>query len=300
MSLFRTKFLYQEACRNSPDVHEMTDEELSQLKMHLLGMYKDIEAVCVKNNLQVMLAYGSVLGAVRHGGFIPWDDDMDLFMPRRDYELFIHQFANELPSHLKVFAPNSKNGTIERFAKVIDTRTRLVSAGADDLNSESQGIFVDIFPLDNITVSPFRNKVKRFVSKALMYIGSSVGQYQTDSVSYRRIMMTSTSTKINYWLRKSLGFSFSFFSYQKWMNILDSYCNQKSSAGYYADIMGFHNWQPVPQERYIPVIAGKFEGIDVFLPHDAIGHLQRTYGNWQKIPPENERYRHFIKDLRFK
>lgn len=299
MNIFRTKFLYQKACLNSSDVHEMTDQELSQLKKHLLGMYKEIEGVCVRNNLSVMLAYGSVLGAVRHGGFIPWDDDLDLFMPRKDYELFINQFADELPKHLKVFAPNSKNGPIERFAKVIDTRTKFVRAGADDLNCESQGIFVDIFPLDNITQSPFKNKVKRFVSKALMYIASSVGQYQSRSVNYRKLMSYSRATKINFWLKNFLGFCFSFYGYQKWLNILDSYCNNKSSLGYYADIMGFHNWQPVPLEKYTPAVFGKFEGMDVFLPRDTIGHLQRTYGDWQRIPPVDKRYSHYIRYIRF-
>jgi hypothetical protein len=85
------------------------------------------------------------------------------------------------------------------------------------------------------------------------------------------------------------------------MNMLDSYCGRSSDVGFFADIMGGgHNWQPVPHEKYIPAVVGKFDGIDVLLPHDTIGYLQRTYGDWQKIPPENERYRHFIKDIRFK
>ena len=122
MNIIRTKDLLQEACYASDDVHLMTDEERTRLQQHLLGMYKEIEAVCVKNDLTVMLAYGSVLGAVRHGGFIPWDDDLDLFMPRRDYELLINEYADELPAHLKVYAPNCKNGTFGRFAKVIDEK----------------------------------------------------------------------------------------------------------------------------------------------------------------------------------
>lgn len=299
MNVFRTKYLYQEACRNSPDVREMTDEELSRLKRHLLGMYKEIEAVCKRNNLSVMLAYGSVLGSVRHGGFIPWDDDMDLFMPRKDYELFINRFANELPEHLKVYAPNSKNRPLVRFAKVVDTKTKILSAGADDMGKASQGIFVDIFPLDNVSGSPIGIKVKRFVSKVLMYIGSSVGRFQANSVSYRKLMMTSMPARINYWLRMLLGFCFSFWGYHKWMNILDSYCKGNSSDQFMADIMGFHGWMPVPKEKYVPAVVGKFEGVEVLLPHDTIGHLQRTYGDWETIPPLDKRYRHFIHDIKF-
>ena len=119
----------------------MTDEERTRLQQHLLEMYKEIEAVCVKHDLTVMLAYGSVLGAIRHGGFIPWDDDMDLFMPRRDYELLINDYADDLPEHLKVYAPNCKNGTYGRFAKVIDTKTKFIPAGVEDTGSPKQGIF---------------------------------------------------------------------------------------------------------------------------------------------------------------
>ena len=94
MNILRTQNLYMQACRKSSDVHELTSDELKRLQSHLLKMYKELESLCVKHNLTVMLAYGSVLGAVRHGGFIPWDDDLDVFMPRKDYELLINRYKN--------------------------------------------------------------------------------------------------------------------------------------------------------------------------------------------------------------
>lgn len=299
MNLIRTKDLLQEACYASADLHEMTDEERTRLQQHLLGMYKEIEAVCLKHDLTVMLAYGSVLGAVRHGGFIPWDDDMDLFMPRRDYDLLINDYADELPENLKVYAPNSKNGTIGRFAKVVDVNTRFIPAGARDVGSPKQGIFVDIFPLDALPKRSVLKKIKRFVAMGLMYIGASVGQYKFEGSNYRKLMMHSTATKINYWLRQTLGFFFSFLSYQKWMDMVDNICRNDNHTGYMADLLGDFAWKPIPISEFCPPQRARFEDTDVLLPHEAVKHLVDYYGDWQRIPPPEERWLHFISEIRF-
>ena len=294
MNLLRTKLLYQEACRNSPDVHVINESERKELQYHLLNMYKDIEAVCIKHNLTVMLAYGSVLGAVRHGGFIPWDDDMDLIMPRKDYELLINQYAEELPNYLRIYAPNSRNKAIARFAKVVDIRSKFIEAEADDLDDPSQGVFVDIFPLDSISVNSFLNRINRFISMSLMYIGSSVGFYEKRSANYRKLMTFSIAARFNYWIRYCLGFLGSFISFQEWMNLIDKFCKNVSETGYLDELVGGYLWQPMPKSLFLPPVRGQFEGIDVFLPHDAVRHLEQTYRDWKRIPPEEEREQHFI------
>ncbi len=294
MKLLRTKFLYQEACRNSPDVHEITERERIELQHRLLSIYREIEAVCIRHNLTVMLAYGSVLGAIRHGGFIPWDDDMDLFMPRRDYELMINQYADELPDFLKVYAPNSRNKAITRFAKVVDTRTKFIEAESDDLDDPSQGVFVDIFPLDSIGVNSFLNAVNRYISMFLMYMGSSVGYYEKNSVNYRKLMAYSFTTRFNYWFRYCLGFFGSFISFQTWMNIIDKFCKKNNRTGFLDELVGVYKWHPLPESIFLPPVRGKFEGINVFLPHDAKRHLEHSYHDWQRIPRKEERGQHFI------
>jgi len=298
MSLIRTKDLYQEACRNSSDIHMMTEDERKALQNHLLKIYKEIETVCKKHNLIVMLAYGSVLGAIRHGGFIPWDDDMDLFMPRKDYELLINCFADELPPCLRIYAPNSNNKPIARFAKVVDVKTKFIEAYADDLNDDSQGVFIDIFPLDSLSDNVWRNRFNRYISMMMMYIGSSVGFYEQKSRNYRQLMDYSLSTRFNYWFRYCLGWIFSFMSFHGWMNLIDSFCRNDSSTSYLADLIGGYKWQPIPKEEFLPVVQGTFEGLSVFLPFDSHKHLERTYNDWKKIPKEEDRCQHYIRDFR--
>lgn len=287
------------ACQESTDLHVITEDERSKLKSHLIRMYKEIESICIKHNLTVMLAYGSVLGAIRHGGFIPWDDDMDLFMPRKDYELFIHRYSSELPENLKLYAPNMKTKSISRFAKVVDVRTRLLEAEADDLDDPSQGVFVDIFPLDSITNTPFTNGIRKFISMILMYVGSSVRQYELNFRAYRKLMNNSSQALINYWIRHLIGFCFSFMNYNQWYNLIDNFCKNDKQTGFVADLLGTNKWMPIPQEIFLPPQVGTFEHIVAFLPHDSERQLELTYSNWQELPPMNERYQHFIRKLEF-
>ena len=298
MNLIKTKDLYQQACQQSNDLHAISDDERVILQNHLIKMYKEIESVCIKHNLTVMLAYGSVLGAIRHGGFIPWDDDMDLFMPRKDYELFIHRYSCELPGNLKVYAPNTKNKAISRFAKVVDTETKFLEAEADDMDEPSQGVFVDIFPLDSINNNSVQNKLKRYILMILMYIGSSVRQYNLNFCRYKKLMSTSMPAKINYWLRHALGFCFSFWNFHKWYNIIDNYCRCDLNTGYVADLLGTYEWKPIPNDVFLPPQKGVFENMSVFLSNDPKKHLKIRYGNWHELPPESDRWQHYVNLLK--
>ena len=85
---------------------ELQENELKQLHECLLSILKDFIYVCEKYNLHYTLGGGSVLGAVRHHGFIPWDDDLDINMPRKDYERFKNIFANELSDEYELNVPN--------------------------------------------------------------------------------------------------------------------------------------------------------------------------------------------------
>ena len=298
MNLIKTKELYRHACQDSNDLHIITEEERIELQRHLVKIYKEIESVCVKHNLSVMLAYGSVLGAIRHGGFIPWDDDIDLFMPRKDYELFIHRYSVELPENLRVYAPNMNKKSISRFAKVVDVRTKFIEAEADDLNDPSQGVFVDIFPLESMKITPIVNRIRKWMSLMLLYIGSSVRQYELNYKSYKKLMASSKPARINYWLREIFGFCFSFWNYCKWYNIIDRFCRNDEATGYVADLIGVYKWQPIPSEVFLPPKKGTFEHISVYLPNDPVRHLELTYANWQDLPPEDERYQHYIRYLK--
>lgn len=114
---------------------------IDELKVLQLGILQSIHDFCQDQNLKYGLAFGTLLGAVRHKGYIPWDDDIDIMMPREDYEKFVHSFKH---SFLKVYDYRYDKDYSYPYAKVADTRTVL----KENVNMKDIGINVDIFPLD--------------------------------------------------------------------------------------------------------------------------------------------------------
>jgi len=291
--MFRTRAIYQELCKKSGILHKLTADERRSLQLHLCKMYKDLEKVCDRHGLTVMMAFGSALGAVRHKGFIPWDDDMDVFMPRADYDALITEYADELPGNYIIYAPNSTNGAIARFAKMVDKNTRFVEVENEEIERHA-GVFIDIFPLDSISTWGLKNKIKRILSMALIYTAESVLHYKAHSRVYKTIMYGSDSGKRNYWFRHVYGFIFSFLSEQQWLRLVDGYCRNTSHTGYVDFLQSDYRWKPLGVDLFFPPVCGEFEGMQVYLPHRPIQYLEMEFGDWQWMPPESERLEHYV------
>lgn len=300
--MFSIKDIYMKACKKSKDLHVMTDDERLLLQSHLRKMYVDVEKVCVAHGLTMMIAYGNVIGALRHQGFIPWDDDIDLLMPREDYDKLINIYANELPSQYKIYAPNSKHGPIYRFAKIVDTSTRFVTPYFDEKNEKS-GIFIDVFPLEFSPSNKFLIKFRQLWSTALMLIASTVDERNHKNFLYKKIICSTSIGKRTYMLRNFIGFIFSFKTAQSWFNMFDKFVHYKNdvSGGYVIPSEGpkITNFIPTDKSLFLPTKRMKFDDIEVFVPNQAEKYCDMEYGNWKKIPPVEQRWQHFIKEIRF-
>lgn len=299
--MLSTKDLYMKACMQSKELHAMTDEERARLQAHLRMMYLEIEKVCDRHNLRMCTGYGTVLGALRHQGFIPWDDDMDLLMPRDDYDKLINEYADELPKQFKIYSPNSKNGPITRFCKVVDTTTRFLDPGSPD--EESHGIFIDIFPVENTTTNIACIKLRRLWAMFLMVVTSSVSQYHAVDDFYKNLMCSTPAGKRTYRLRNLIGMLFSYRSYESWNNKLDRFNQQKKHTGFTAVPSGeagkWRYFMPIEESLYFPAKKMKFDDIEVYVPNQAERHCEIEYGDWHWIPPVEDRWQHFIKELKF-
>lgn len=134
----------------------MEDIELIRLKEMLLEMMKDIHRVCEENNIRYYLVGGTLLGAIRHKGFIPWDDDIDISMPRSDYEKFI-QIANEkLEDKHRIEHVRSRKDFPYSFIKVNNINTTVIEEPFKNTTYKG-GIYIDIFPLDGT----YKNRILR-------------------------------------------------------------------------------------------------------------------------------------------
>ena len=131
----------------SEEALTLTDEQLKDLQRTLNGMLSDLDECCRRNGLTYVLGGGSCLGAVRHHGFIPWDDDVDVNMPRADLEKFLVLFEKEYGDRYWVHSPQTTKGyglTLSRILlKGTSVRTR------EDFQNEECGAFLDIFPIEN-------------------------------------------------------------------------------------------------------------------------------------------------------
>ena len=290
-----------EVCNKSSLLHAMTNDELLLLQAHLRQMYLDIEKVCDIHGLRVMIAFGSVLGAVRHQGFIPWDDDIDVLMPREDYDKFVQLYAEELPSKYKVYAPNSKNGAISRFCKVVDTTTRFITPLIEG-DKDENGFFLDIFPLENTPSSMWLVKCRMYWSFFLMYVADSVAQYEGRNKFAENLMNGSKAARRNYRFRQFIGWFFSLKSRQTWYNLIDKFQNYRKDTGYVCWPAGptcLKSFIPREKEIFFPLRRGKFDDIEVYLPAQPEKFCELQYGDWQELPPENKRYQHYIKEMKF-
>ena len=121
---------------------KLTLDEVKKIQLEILAY---IDSFCKKNNISYFINYGTLLGAVRHKGFIPWDDDIDISMDREHYNMFIEKF-NQDSSKYKILSLDTDKAYFNNFIKVVDTTTKIV----DNRNYKtfSCGVFVDIFPMD--------------------------------------------------------------------------------------------------------------------------------------------------------
>ena len=131
---------------NAPKAYEPT-EKMKKIWQVELSILDEIDKICKKHGLQYFLVHGTLLGAVRHKGFIPWDDDLDISMPRKDYDNFVKFAARELPDHLGLCLPGRNGDSFCSTTRIRDSRTSAIEQHDLD-HAGNLGIWVYILPMD--------------------------------------------------------------------------------------------------------------------------------------------------------
>lgn len=277
-------------------LNTLSDEDSKAQKALLLDMYKDIASLCDKHGLEYMMGGGTCLGTVRHNGYIPWDDDLDIMMPRLSYEKLILLLAKgELGDMYEYTAPNARKDCKNPFLKVYRKNTLDIEITSETVPGP-KGLYIDVFPMDYAPNNIIMRRIKGAVSDFLQSVCSCVLYTEYPSKRYKEFMMQTQEGRKRYMQRMFLGHLFGIISHRKWVWWFDR-LNAKSKRSNYLTI-------PTGRKHYIgetqladvffPVQKGVFEGIEVNIPSNYDAYLTSLYGNYMQVPPVEKRERHFV------
>lgn len=293
------KQLFNEWAQKTNMLHEMTDTERLEVQHSLLSMYADIKSICKEHNLTIVLGGGSCLGAIRHKGFIPWDDDLDLNMPRKDYNQLIALLKQGVLGDKYEFRyPDGKMYSRTPFLKIY-----LKGSIYEDVFGENklypQGLFIDIFPIEGTPASKLWRMGKGHLANALRLIGNCVIESELDVQHVKQIVADSPELLIAIKRRHFIGKCFSFFSSKTWMFFFDKFVSDERVTPLVTIPTGRNLYQGeiIESSKLFPAIEVPFENLLADVYKDYKGYLTLLYGDFMQVPPVEKRERHFIKTL---
>lgn len=268
----------------------MSNEKLSPMQSRELEIMKIVLEVFTKEHIHYYMVGGTMLGAIRHKGFIPWDDDIDIGILRPDYERFISVCSRYFPEHIKLRTYWDETDHHYYFLRVVDTRYYVKRLGS--LKERLEEVWVDIFPLDGFPSGRFETMLHKFrlLTTRFFYHVSCF-----DKVNIMRsgrpplvhaIVKVMTKLRVNVWLDRN-----------KILNRLDRLLKKYpvESSDYIFDFMGAVE-DPF-RSIYRKTWFGNgtlypFEDIQLIGPSDYDSYLKREFGNYMSLPPTDQRNIH--------
>lgn len=255
----------------------MTPISLKQLQERLLSMATIVDQICQNNNIPLYMTVGTMLGAIRHKGFIPWDDDIDFAIPYQYYPLLKKVLKQDLPSNLRLLSFEDSRSYKSPWIKVEDTESLVIDKCLDLPDDQMPGLTIDIFPLVNCSKCSHNfRRVKRIQHLILLL----------------RFLFTKPEGRIRICAVRVIQFLFPHL-FQFICSSIMRLCNGLKEGDYYINPV-----DPVYKNRFFPVkwfsplTRYKFENASFYGIADYDNYLTEIYHDYMKLPPEDQRRTH--------
>lgn len=256
---------------------------ITNLKEVEVEILKEIDDFCKQNDITYYLMYGSLIGAVRHKGFIPWDDDIDIALKREDYNKFLKFFNSNRSDTFKVISLESDINYYYPFAKVINTNTVMI----EEVDAPMEiGVYVDVFPLDYLpedkkSIVLMLKKIKRLLN----ILNIKIIPLKRTRVLYKNIFL---------FLGKILFKPFTIKYLIKKISNLSQEYNKNTNGTLIGNMssMVYGNGEIWNASDFKETDLLEFEGSYFNVPIGYKDVLTRTYGDFMKLPPKDKQISH--------
>lgn len=253
----------------------MKEIGLEELKAIQLDILKDVHDFCVKNGINYYLGYGTLIGAIRHNGFIPWDDDIDICMPRTDYAKFMASYNNRKDTPFRFISMESDKRYSLPFGKVFHSGTEMRETM---YSADVYGVYIDVFPIDGCDADGHSIKLAMTLHRLLNTKKAVIGPQRTFAknclLCLGKVVLAFTSTRAILNEFKKL-----------------SERNEYDRSDCVACLMDtcYGSRELFPKEWMLKTEDHTFEGFYFKVPvmYDAM--LKCLYGDYMSLPPEEKR-----------
>lgn len=276
-------------------------DNLEKLQKCYLSMLKDIDSFFERNGIQYCISGGSVLGQLRHNGFIPWDDDIDLTIPREDYQKLIKMYESSDDPFFQKYdfrGPGCSKGAIVRVAKLYKKDSIMRTVISKDNAIEK--IYIDLFVIDYVPDNNFKMYLRGLTTMFLIGIISCVETKLNGKNTAK--LDCGVQWEIQRRIRLLLGTVFSIIPLKKWYDLLNkasmnTKSNKVSSRITFPTGRIFYFAEMMMADDYYPFQRTDFCGVKTWMPRRPEKYLENRYGDWKKIPPPEDRESHYVREL---